>query len=111
MNGSQSNNSLSGAGAAYVFVRSGSTWTQQAYLKASNTGPVDQFGISVAISGDTIAVGANGEDSSATGVNGNENQENASASGACYVFVPERLDLDAAGLRQSQQYGRERPVR
>jgi drug/metabolite transporter superfamily protein YnfA len=111
VNGSQSNNSLSGAGAAYVFVRSGSTWTQQAYLKASNTGPVDQFGISVAISGDTIAVGANGEDSSATGVNGNENQENASASGACYVFVrsgstwTQQAYVKASNTGVSDQFG------
>lgn len=39
---------------------------QQAYLKASNTGVGDQFGWSVAVSGDTVVVGALGEDSSAT---------------------------------------------
>ncbi|MFN0010048.1 MAG: FG-GAP repeat protein, partial [Phycisphaerales bacterium] len=41
---------------------------QQAYLKASNTGGADNFGYSVAVSGDTVVVGANGEDSNATGV-------------------------------------------
>ena len=39
---------------------------QQAYLKASNTDRIDRFGRSVAISGDTVVVGAIGEDSSAT---------------------------------------------
>src|SRR5205823_3718738 len=42
---------------------------QQAYLKASNAAAFDQFGYSVAISGDTVVVGAPDEDSSATGVN------------------------------------------
>ena len=46
------------AGAAYVFVRNGTTWSQQAYLKASNTDANDQFGYSVAVSGDTVVVGA-----------------------------------------------------
>jgi hypothetical protein len=32
------------AGAAYVFVRSGTTWSQQAYLKASNAEASDYFG-------------------------------------------------------------------
>ncbi len=87
VNGSQSNNSASSAGAAYVFVRSGSTWSQQAYLKASNTGAFDYFGSAVAVSGDTVAVGAYGEDSKATGVNGNQNDNTAETSGAAYVFV------------------------
>jgi hypothetical protein len=53
VNGDQSNNSASNAGAAYVFVRSSGTWSQQAYLKASNTGVFHEFGRSVvAISGD-----------------------------------------------------------
>jgi hypothetical protein len=87
INGNQSNNSAAAAGAAYVFVRSGTTWTQQAYLKASNSEAGDQFGFSVVISGDTIVVGARGESSSATGVNGNQNSNSAQAAGAAYVFV------------------------
>ena len=63
------NESASNSGAAYVFVRSGSTWSQQAYLKASNPGVDDLFGTSVAVSGDTVVVGARGEDSSTPGVN------------------------------------------
>ncbi len=87
VNGDQSNNSASSSGAAYVFVRSGTTWTQQAYLKASNTGADDYFGWSVGVSGDTVVVGAAYEDSSATGVNGDESDNSANVSGAAYVFV------------------------
>ena len=87
INGDQSNNSASQAGAVYVFVRNGTTWTQQAYLKASNTGAEDHFGQSIAISGDTIVVGASSESSSATGVNGDQFNNNAPYSGAAYVFV------------------------
>jgi len=87
VNGTESNNSVSAAGAAYVFVRIAGTWSQQAYLKASNTEANDFFGYSVAISGDTVVVGAVGEDGNATGVNGKESNNSASAAGAAYVFV------------------------
>ena len=87
VNGNNADNSANGSGAAYVFVRNAGGWTQQAYLKASNTGSGDQFGISVAVSGDTIVVGANDEDSSATGIDGNQADNTTFASGAAYVFV------------------------
>jgi hypothetical protein len=87
VNGNQSNNSALSSGAAYVFVRSGTTWSQQAYLKASHTGAGDLFGSSVGLSGNTILVGAGGEDSYATGVNGNQASDAASGSGAAYLFV------------------------
>lgn len=87
INGNQLDNTANGAGAAYVFVRSGTTWTQQAYLKASNAAAGDLFGNSVAIDGNTIVVGANGEESNATGVNGNQGSNSATDSGAAYVFV------------------------
>ena len=74
------------AGAAYVFTRSGTTWSQQAYLKASNSGAFDFFGTSVAVTEDTIIVGASGEDGSGTGVNP-MSDDTASASGAAYVFT------------------------
>ena len=63
-------------GSAYVFVRNGGTWSLQAQLFASNGGADDWFGISVAISGDTIVVGANQDD-----VGANVNQ------GSAYVFA------------------------
>lgn len=87
VNGSQSNNSIAESGAAYVFVRSGTTWTQQAYLKASNTGANDDFGVAVAVSGNTVVVGADQEDSNATGVNGDQSNNSASNAGAAYVFT------------------------
>lgn len=87
INGDQADNSAESAGAAYVFVRSGNTWSQQAYLKASITDVNDQFGFSVAVSGDTVVVGAVGEDSSATGINGDQTDNAADFAGAAYVFV------------------------
>ena len=64
-----------------------SNLSQQAYLKASNTGAWDYFGYSVAVSNDTVVVGAYYEDSAAKGVNGNQSYNSASNSGAVYVFV------------------------
>ena len=66
---------------------SGTTWTQQAYLKASNSGFSDQFGFGVAVWGDTVVVGAQHESSNATGVNGNQADNSASSSGAAYIFT------------------------
>ena len=53
VNGDQANDSALDSGAAFVFVRDGTNWVQQAYLKASNTRANAVFGWSVAISGDT----------------------------------------------------------
>ncbi len=87
VNGVQNNNNASSSGAAYVFVRSGTNWSQQAYLKASNAEGGDRFGWSVAMAGDTIVVGATRDSSAATGVNGNQADNSAGFSGAAYVFV------------------------
>jgi len=87
VNGDETDNSAPFSGAAYVFVRDGTTWTQQAYLKASNTGVGDAFGVSAAVDGDTLVVGAAGESSGATGVNGDQSDNSALAAGAAYVFV------------------------
>jgi hypothetical protein len=86
--GGQTDNSASSSGAVYVFTRSGASWTQQAYVKASNTGASDGFGWSVALSadGNTLAVGAIWEDSNATGVNGDQTNNSASYSGAVYLY-------------------------
>ena len=66
------------SGAAYVFNRNGTVWSQQAYLKASNTGRALTFGWSVAISGDTVVVGCFvGEASNATGINGDQSDNSA----------------------------------
>ena len=86
--GNQSDNSANGAGAAYIFGRSGATWSQHSYLKASNTETLDLFGRSVGVSGGTVAVGAYREASNATGVNGDQSNNSAGASGAVYVYAP-----------------------
>lgn len=92
VNGNPFDTSASDSGAAYVFLRTGIDWIQEAYLKASNTGTGDRFGdshlegCSVAISGDTIVIGARNEDSNASGVNGDETNDLSSNAGAAYVF-------------------------
>jgi hypothetical protein len=67
-------------GAAYVFTRSGSTWTEQAVLEASDGGSDDAFGLTISMSsnGNYVAISAYGED----GGVGNP----TSNSGAAYVF-------------------------
>ena len=85
--GNQSDTSAMWSGAVYVFARAGTVWTQQAYIKASNTGAQDQFGSALALSGETLAVGAPWEDSNATGVGGDQTNESAEDSGAVYVFT------------------------
>jgi hypothetical protein len=73
-------------GAAYAFQRSGTTWTQTDYIKATNAGHHDSFGWSSGVSADTVIVGAPEEASRATGVNGNQNDDLAADSGAAYVY-------------------------
>jgi hypothetical protein len=85
IDGDQTDNTASQAGAVYVFTRSGTTWSQQAYIKASNAEAADLFGQSVALSGDTLAVGARGEDSASIG--GDQTDNGASSAGAVYVFT------------------------
>ena len=69
-----------------MFVRSGSSWSQQTYLKASNTGVNDEFGLSVAVSDGRVVVSSVAEDSNATGVNGDGSDDAATNSGAAYIF-------------------------
>jgi len=89
IDGDQSDNSIGHAGAVYVFLKNTATWSQQAYVKASNTDADDYFGISIALDhfGDTLAVGAYGEDSAAAGIGGSETDNNAPNSGAAYIFA------------------------
>jgi hypothetical protein len=84
--GNQADNSASFAGAVYEFTRSGTTWSQQDYIKASNTNGLDQFGTSIALSSDgsTLAVGASWESSAATGIGGNQADNSAARAGAVY---------------------------
>lgn len=80
--------SLSDSGAAYLFSRSGSSWSQDLFIKAPQPDSGDNFGISVDISGngDTIAVGSSNEDSTVTGINGNEADNTGSNNGAVFVY-------------------------
>ncbi len=82
------NENAAGAGAVYVYTRATASWTKQAFVKAVNAGAGDYFGTSVVLSsdGNILAVGAPGEDSNATGVNGTAN-ESASDSGAVYIYA------------------------
>ena len=88
IDGNQADNSAMNSGAAYLFGRSGTTWSQTAYVKASNTDTADGFGAHMALSPDAtmFAVGAPGEDSAATGVDGDQTDNTAANSGAIYVF-------------------------
>jgi len=92
------------AGAAYVFVRSAGTWTEQAKLLASDGATADLLGSSVSISGDTAACGAVGADTAA-----------GADAGAVYVFArsgtawaeedkivaPDGASMDAFGVAVS----------
>ncbi len=83
----ESGNTSIDAGAVYVFRRmDGSDWEQSAYVKAVNTDARDEFGGAVALSDTDIAIGARYEDSSANGVDGEQNDDSALDSGAVYIF-------------------------
>jgi FG-GAP repeat protein len=88
VNGNQNDTSLYSAGAVYVFVQRNNTWTQQAYIKASNPGQSDKFGFMLSLSqdGSTLAVSAPGEGSAAKGINGDQNDDSIPEAGAVYVF-------------------------
>ena len=62
-------------GSAYIFVRTGTNWTQQAQLNGAGGGAGDSFGYSVGIDGDTAIIGAAFDD---FGVNADQ--------GSAYIF-------------------------
>lgn len=66
--------SLVDAGAAYVYVHNGSSWTEQAKLVAADAAPEDHFGFGLSLDGDRVAIGAFGDD------------ELGPDSGSVYVF-------------------------
>ena len=74
------------SGAAYVYERTNGVWAQTAILKSSNAEAGDEFGISVSIEGDIIAVGSRLEDSCATTVGGDQTDNLCSSAGAAYIF-------------------------
>jgi len=86
VNGDQTSNGAAWSGAVYIFRHTGSSWAPEAYIKASNASSQDRFGYGLALSGDTLAVGAHWEGSAARGINGDQNNDDAPVSGAVYVF-------------------------
>ena len=87
IDGNQSDTSAPGAGAVYVLNRSGTTWALHAYLKASNARAGAEFGYALAVSADTLVVGADQEASNAVGVNGDQTNTKTGGAGAAYVFT------------------------
>ena len=89
----------SDAGAAYIFTRSGTTWTQQQKIVASDAQASDYFGIHLAISGDTVVVGAYVEDTTATDA------------GAAYIFTrsgttwSQQQKIQASDAEASDRFG------
>jgi len=89
------------AGSAYVFVRNGDTWSEQAKLTASDAGVGDTFGSAVALSGDTAVIGAVQDDHAA-----------GAEAGSAYVFVrtgttwTEQAKLIASDAAQFGLFGR-----
>ena len=81
---------LSGAGAVYVFAREGGNWRQQAYVRGLNVdrGRGVDSGTAVDLSGDgdALAVGTDGECSAATGIGGDQDDVSAPLSGAAYLY-------------------------
>jgi hypothetical protein len=88
IDGEQNDDSEEQSGAVYVFERSDGAWAQRAYIKASNGDDFDQFGAALALSadGNTLVVGAEGEDGASTGVDGDQTDKSAWEAGAVYVF-------------------------
>ena len=111
--GDQANRDAAGAGAVYVFTAQGGAWAQQVYIKASNTAANDEFGCGLAFNADAtlLAVGAPLEDSAATGVNNDENNDAAPDSGAVYVFGrdgstwSQRAYVKAMNTRSEDKFG------
>jgi hypothetical protein len=91
------------AGSAYIFVESGNSWIEYAKLTASDGAADDRFGVKVAISGDTVVVGAYQDDDA------------GSQSGSAYVFTRsgtpgsevwiEQAKLTASDAAAGDQFG------
>ena len=89
-------NSAGVSGAVYIYTRENGSWSEQAFIKASNAGRGDWFGSSIALSENRLVVGAIHEESASTGVNGLQGDNSAAFSGAAYIF-------DRSGTTWTQQ--------
>src|SRR5690606_2230416 len=76
------------SGAVYIFARDANSWSQQAFIKASEPSFYGEFGYTIYLRGDgnKLIVGARGESSDAVGVNGDQYNHMAVGSGAAYLF-------------------------
>ncbi len=88
INGDQTDNTASAAGAVYVYAHTVSGWASQAYIKPANTDAGDEFGRRAVLSqdGTTLVIAAHKEDSNATAIDGDANDDTAAEAGAVYVF-------------------------
>lgn len=88
VDGDQSNDFETNSGAVYLFSIKNNTWSQDAYIKASNAQMDDFFGAAVNLNaqGNVLAISATGEDSNATGINANQADNSQLNAGAVYIF-------------------------
>jgi hypothetical protein len=88
INGDALDTSSDDSGAAYVFKRTDTNWSQTSYVKAPNSDAKDRFGRSLDLddSGSNLVTGAHRESSNAEGVNGNQSDNSKAAAGAVYVY-------------------------
>jgi len=109
INGDQENNLSFSSGAVYLFRFADNVWSQEAYIKASNSDPYDRFSDSLALSadGNTLAVGMSLEDSSATGVNGDQMDNSINNPGAAYVFSFDGFQWTQAAYIKASNTGKD----
>ena len=115
-------------GAAYVFVRNGTTWSEQTFIKAPNARPYNSFGVRLDLSGDgnTLAISAYLEDNAGRGIrppmvqqfliqdilNGwREHRNEAEESGAVYFYTRTGTQVDGGRVGESRQRRRGRRIR
>ena len=95
----QDNENGNNSGSAYIFTRTGSVWNQQAKLTPDDAATGDQFGFSVAIWYNTVAIGAPGND------------DGGDESGSAYIFSrfisnwSQETKLTAYDAAANDQYG------
>ncbi len=77
------------SGAVYIFRKTGTSWEQEAFIKPKLVEAGDAFGSSIALDGDTLAVGAKGDDSPGTYAQNDPTSNTTTDSGAVYVFERE----------------------
>ncbi|MEP1385469.1 MAG: cadherin-like beta sandwich domain-containing protein [Paraglaciecola sp.] len=86
INSLANNDDALNSGAVWVFIDENSTWSQQAFIKSSNSHAGQRFGVAVDVFNDNLLVGAFADNSDSTGINGDSANSNASTSGAAYMF-------------------------